>query len=89
MITDFFVPQLNAHDMQELWFQQNTNDLLKKTFGNRIISRELASKIVRFNATRLSSVGTCEVVDKPETIDHLKNIRRVIADIPPQMLQSD
>ncbi|GFU98015.1 uncharacterized protein TNCV_232921 [Trichonephila clavipes] len=48
MITNFFIPELNNHDVQELWFQQDgatchtaraTIDLLKDTFGDRIISR--------------------------------------------------
>ncbi|GFV70119.1 uncharacterized protein TNCV_597131 [Trichonephila clavipes] len=48
MITNFFVPELNNHDVQELWFQQNgatchtaraTIDLLKDTFGDHLISR--------------------------------------------------
>ncbi|GFV25327.1 hypothetical protein TNCV_1145981 [Trichonephila clavipes] len=48
MITNFFIPELNNHDVQELWFQQDgatyhtaraTIDLLKDTFGNRLISR--------------------------------------------------
>ncbi|GFS82442.1 uncharacterized protein TNCV_4777551 [Trichonephila clavipes] len=48
MITDFFIPELNNHDVQELWFQQDgttcytacaTIDLLKDTFGDRLISR--------------------------------------------------
>ncbi|GFS89682.1 uncharacterized protein TNCV_3787241 [Trichonephila clavipes] len=48
MITDFFIPQLNNHDVQELWFQQDgatchtaraTIDLLKDTLGDRLISR--------------------------------------------------
>ncbi|GFY35822.1 putative DD41D transposase [Trichonephila clavipes] len=47
MIT-FFIPELNNHDVQELWFQQDgatchtarvTIDLLKDTFGDRLISR--------------------------------------------------
>ncbi|GFW84248.1 uncharacterized protein TNCV_4879111 [Trichonephila clavipes] len=47
MITDFFIPELNNHDVQELWFQQDgatchtaraTIDLLKDTFGERLIS---------------------------------------------------
>ncbi|GFX04961.1 transposable element Tcb1 transposase [Trichonephila clavipes] len=67
MITNFFIPELNNHDVQELWFQQDgaachtaraTIDLLKDTF------------------------------DKAQTLDHLEdNIRRVIADIRPQMLE--
>ncbi|GFU34867.1 DUF4817 domain-containing protein [Trichonephila clavipes] len=48
MITNFFIPELNNHDVQELWFQQDgttchtaraTIDLLKDTFGNRLILR--------------------------------------------------
>ncbi|GFU75424.1 uncharacterized protein TNCV_2861401 [Trichonephila clavipes] len=48
MITNFFIPQLNNHDVQELWFQQDgatchtaraTIDLLKDTLGDRLISR--------------------------------------------------
>ncbi|GFV65696.1 putative transposable element [Trichonephila clavipes] len=48
MITKFFIPELNNHDVQELGFQQDgatchtaraTIDLLKDTFGDRLISR--------------------------------------------------
>ncbi|GFV55463.1 transposable element Tc3 transposase [Trichonephila clavipes] len=48
MITNFFIPELNNHDVQELWFQQDgatchtarvTIDLLKDTFVDRLISR--------------------------------------------------
>ncbi|GFV80158.1 uncharacterized protein TNCV_1477201 [Trichonephila clavipes] len=48
MITNFFVPELNNHDVQELWFQQDgatchtaraTIDLWEDTFGDRLISR--------------------------------------------------
>ncbi|GFX09597.1 transposable element Tc3 transposase [Trichonephila clavipes] len=48
MITNFFIPELNNHDVQELWFHQDgatchtaraTIDLLKDTFGDRLISR--------------------------------------------------
>ncbi|GFU41638.1 uncharacterized protein TNCV_2793211 [Trichonephila clavipes] len=58
IITNFFIPELNNHHVQELWFQQDgatchsacdTIHLLKDTFGDRLISRfgtcELASKI--------------------------------------------
>ncbi|GFU56070.1 uncharacterized protein TNCV_3405331 [Trichonephila clavipes] len=46
MIINFFIPELNNHDVQELWFQQDgatchtaraTIDLLKDTFGDRLI----------------------------------------------------
>ncbi|GFW15920.1 uncharacterized protein TNCV_4431931 [Trichonephila clavipes] len=48
MITNCIIPQLNNHDVQELWFQQDgvtchtaraTIDLLKDTFDDRLISR--------------------------------------------------
>ncbi|GFT75918.1 uncharacterized protein TNCV_2098541 [Trichonephila clavipes] len=48
MITNFFIPELNNQDVQELWFRQDgatchtaraTIDLLKDTFGDRLISR--------------------------------------------------
>ncbi|GFU82401.1 DUF4817 domain-containing protein [Trichonephila clavipes] len=48
MITNFFISELNNHDVQELWFQQDgatchkaraTINLLKDTFGDRLISR--------------------------------------------------
>ncbi|GFW55961.1 transposable element Tcb1 transposase [Trichonephila clavipes] len=47
MITNFFIPELNNHDVQELWFQQDgatchtaraTFDLLKDMFDDRLIS---------------------------------------------------
>ncbi|GFW56520.1 transposable element Tc3 transposase [Trichonephila clavipes] len=46
MITNFFIPKLNNHDVLELWFQQDgatchtaraTIDLLKDMFGDRLI----------------------------------------------------
>ncbi|GFT60512.1 hypothetical protein TNCV_1966161 [Trichonephila clavipes] len=48
MITNFFIPESNNPDVQELWFQQDgttchtaraTINLLKDTFGDRLISR--------------------------------------------------
>ncbi|GFW47144.1 putative transposable element [Trichonephila clavipes] len=48
IITNFFIPELNNHDVEELWFQQDgatchtaraTIDLLKDTFGDRLNSR--------------------------------------------------
>ncbi|GFV36669.1 putative transposable element [Trichonephila clavipes] len=60
IIANFFIPELNNQDVQELWFQQDgatchtaraTIDLLKSTLGDRLISRfgptcELASKVL-------------------------------------------
>ncbi|GFU62549.1 hypothetical protein TNCV_1313861 [Trichonephila clavipes] len=48
MIANFFIPELNNHNIQELSFQQDCTtcltgrapiDLLKDTFGDRLISR--------------------------------------------------
>ncbi|GFW02713.1 uncharacterized protein TNCV_5027951 [Trichonephila clavipes] len=89
MITNFFLPELNNHDVQELWFQQDgatchtaraTIDLLKDTFGDRLISR--------FGPVNWSYVQSLVYANKPQTLDHLEdNIRRVIANIRPQMLE--
>ncbi|GFY32352.1 tc3a_0 protein [Trichonephila clavipes] len=98
MITNFFIPEFNNHDVQELWFQQDgatchtaraTIDLLKYTFGDRLISR--------FGPVNWPP-RSCDLTpldyflwgyaDNPQTLDHLEdNIRRVIADIRPQMLE--
>ncbi|GFT45211.1 transposable element Tc3 transposase [Trichonephila clavipes] len=76
MITNFFIPELNNHDVQELWFQQDdatchtdraTIDLLKDTLGY---------------------VKSLVYADKPQRLDLLEDhIRRVIADIRPQMME--
>ncbi|GFU86009.1 uncharacterized protein TNCV_3070111 [Trichonephila clavipes] len=75
MITNFFIPELNNHDVQELWFQQDgatchtaraTIDLLKDTFGDRLISRfgpvNWPPRSCEFNTARLFSVGLCKVL---------------------------
>ncbi|GFW87999.1 hypothetical protein TNCV_216711 [Trichonephila clavipes] len=81
MITNFFIPELTNHDVQELWFQQDgatchtaraTIDLLKDTFGDRLISRfgpvnwpprscDFSCDFV-INTTRLFSVELCKVI---------------------------
>ncbi|GFU03296.1 transposable element Tc3 transposase [Trichonephila clavipes] len=96
MITNFFIPKLNNHDVQELWFQKDgatchtaraTIDLLKNTFGDRLISR--------FGPVNWPP-RSCDLTPLDyflwgyvkKTLDHLEdNIRRVIADIRPQMLE--
>ncbi|GFV19856.1 DUF4817 domain-containing protein [Trichonephila clavipes] len=104
MITNFFIPELNNHDVQELWFQQNgetchtaraTIDLLKDTFGDRLISRfgpvnwpPRSCDLTPLDYFLWSYVKPLVYADKPQTLDHLEdNIRRVIADIRPQMLE--
>ncbi|GFW74992.1 uncharacterized protein TNCV_2678601 [Trichonephila clavipes] len=104
MITNFFIPELNNHDVQELWFQQDgatchtaraTIDLLKDTFGDRLISRfgpvnwpPRSCDLTPLDYFLWGYVKSLVYADKPQTLDHLEdNIRRVIADIQPQMLE--
>ncbi|GFT32605.1 uncharacterized protein TNCV_3145531 [Trichonephila clavipes] len=104
MITNFFIPKLNNHDVQELWFQQDgatchtaraTIDLLKDTFGDRLISRfgpvnwpPRSCDLTPLDYFLWGYVKSLVYADKPQTLDHLEeNIRRVIADIRPQMLE--
>ncbi|GFU48779.1 uncharacterized protein TNCV_1234651 [Trichonephila clavipes] len=104
MITNFFIPELNNHDVQELWFQQDgatyhtaraTIDLLKDTFGDRLISRfgpvnwpPRACDLTPLDYFLWGYVKSLVYADKRQTLDHLEdNIRRVIADIRPQMLE--
>ncbi|GFW19944.1 putative transposable element [Trichonephila clavipes] len=98
MITNFFIPELNNHDVQELWFQQDgatchtaraTIDLLKDTFGDRLISRfgpvnwsPRSCDLTPLDYFLWGYVKSLVYMDKPQTLDHLEdNIRRVIADI--------
>ncbi|GFW08835.1 putative LOC100569746 [Trichonephila clavipes] len=95
---------MNNHDVQELWFQQDgatchtaraTIDLLKDTFGDRLISRfgpvnwPLRScDLTPLDYFLWGYVKSLVYADKPQTLDHLEdNIRRVIADIRPQILE--
>ncbi|GFS79104.1 DUF4817 domain-containing protein [Trichonephila clavipes] len=104
MITNFFIPELNNHDVQKLWFQQDgatchtaraTIDLLKDTFGDRLISRfgpvnwpPRSCDLTPLDYFLWGYVKSLVYADKPQTLDHLEdNIRRVIADIRPQMLE--
>ncbi|GFS85820.1 DUF4817 domain-containing protein [Trichonephila clavipes] len=104
MIINFFIPELNNHDVQELWFQQDgatchtaraTIDLLKDTFGDRLISRfgpvnwpPRSCDLTPLDYFLWGYVKSLVCADKPQTLDHLEdNIRRVIADIRPQMLE--
>ncbi|GFX48850.1 putative LOC100569746 [Trichonephila clavipes] len=104
MITNFFIPELNNHDVQELWFEQDgaichtaraTIDLLKDTFGDRLISRlgpvnwpPRSCDLTPLDYFLWVYVKSLVYADKPQTLNHLEdNIRRVIADIRPQMLE--
>ncbi|GFV23157.1 transposable element Tcb1 transposase [Trichonephila clavipes] len=90
--------------LKELWFQQDgatchtaraTIDLLKDTFGDRLISRfgpvnwpPRSCDLTPLDYFLWGYVKSLVYADKPQTLDHLEdNIRRVIADIRPQMLE--
>ncbi|GFW04831.1 transposable element Tc3 transposase [Trichonephila clavipes] len=98
MITNFFIPELNNHDVQELWFQQDgatchtaraTIDLLKDTFGDRLISRfgpvnwpPRSCDLTTLDYFLWGYVKSLVYANKPQTLDHLEdNIHRVIVDI--------
>ncbi|GFW46474.1 putative LOC100569746 [Trichonephila clavipes] len=104
MITNFFIPELNNHDVQELWFQQDgatchtaraTIDLLKDTFGDRLISHfgpvnwpSRSYDLTPLDYFLWGYIKSLVYSDKPQTLDPLEdNIHRVIADIRPQMLE--
>ncbi|GFU72212.1 uncharacterized protein TNCV_509751 [Trichonephila clavipes] len=94
----------NDEGHNELWFQQDgatchtaraTIDLLKDTFGDRLISRfgpvnwpPRSCDLTPLDYFLWGYVKSLVYADKPQTLDHLEdNIRRVIADIRPQMLE--
>ncbi|GFT20977.1 transposable element Tc3 transposase [Trichonephila clavipes] len=95
----------NDEGPNELWFQQDGAtyhtaraiiDLLKNTFGDRLISRfgpvnwpPRSCDLTPLNHFLWGYVKSLVYVDKPQMLDHLEdNIRRVIADIRPQMLEN-
>ncbi|GFW93745.1 histone-lysine N-methyltransferase SETMAR [Trichonephila clavipes] len=96
--------QLHPEKLTELWFQQDgatchtaraTIDLLKDTFGDRLISRfgpvnwpPRSCDLTPLDYFLWGYVKSLVYADKPQTLDHLEDkIRRVIADIRPQMLE--
>ncbi|GFX91673.1 uncharacterized protein TNCV_3682591 [Trichonephila clavipes] len=95
---------LHPEKLTELWFQQDgatchtargAIDLLKDTFGDRLISRfgpvnwpPRSCDLTSLDYLLWGYVKSLVYADKPQTLDHLEdNIRRVIADIRPQMLE--
>ncbi|GFU61228.1 transposable element Tc3 transposase [Trichonephila clavipes] len=90
---------------KELWFLQDgttchtaraTIDLLKYTFGDRLISRfepvnwpPRSCDLTPLDYFLWGYVKSLVYADKPQTPDHLEdNIHRSIADIRPQMLEN-
>ncbi|GFU35643.1 uncharacterized protein TNCV_2099391 [Trichonephila clavipes] len=102
IIGPYFFKNVKGHN--ELWFQQDgatchtaraTIDLLKNTFGDRLISRfgpvnwpSRSCDLTPIDYFLWGYVKSLVYADKPQTLDHLEdNIRRAIADIWPQMLE--
>ncbi|GFT49621.1 putative transposable element [Trichonephila clavipes] len=89
MITNFFIPELNNHDVQELWFQQDgttcptardTIDLLKYTFDDRLISRfgpvnwpPRSCDLAPLDYFLWGYIKSLVYADKPQTLDHLED----------------
>ncbi|GFX34664.1 otoferlin [Trichonephila clavipes] len=89
MITNFFIPEMNNHDIQELWFQQDgarchtaraTIDLLKDTFGDLLISRfgpvnwpPRSCDLTPLDYFLWGYVKSLVYADKPQTLDHLED----------------
>ncbi|GFT86302.1 transposable element Tc3 transposase [Trichonephila clavipes] len=104
IIGPYFFKNDEGHNFTELWFQQDgatchtaraTIDLLKDTFGDRLISRfgpviwpPRSCDLTPLDYFLWGYVKSLVYADKRQTLDHLKdNIRRVIAYIRPQMLE--
>ena len=103
MISNFLVPQLQGIDIADKWFQQDgatchtarqTIELLRETFGDRIISRNgpvnwppRSCDLTPLDYFLWGYVKSKVYADKPATIQQLEiNIRRVIAEIQPETL---
>lgn len=104
MIRDYFIPRLEGLDVADMWFQQDgatchtsnmTIDLLKETFGERVISRNgpvnwppRSCDLTPLDFFLWGYVKSLVYADKPATIDALEaNIERVIGAIPAHMLE--
>ena len=103
MISNFLVPQLQGIDIADKWFQQDgatchtarqTIELLRETFGDRIISRNgpvnkppRSCDLTPLDYFLWGYVKSKVYADKPATIQQLEiNIRRVIAEIQAETL---
>ncbi|GFX33702.1 putative transposable element [Trichonephila clavipes] len=89
MIINFLTPELNNHDVQELWFQQDgakchtacaTIDLLKDTFDDRLISRfgpvnwpPRSCDLTPLDYFLWGYVKSLVYADKPQTLDYLED----------------
>ncbi|GFV59910.1 guanylate cyclase 32E [Trichonephila clavipes] len=95
MITNFFIPELNNHDVQELWFRQDGATCHTARATIRLFFHfgpvnwpPRSCDLTPLDYFLWGYVKSLVYVDKPQTLDHLEdNIRRVVADIRPQMLE--
>ncbi|GFX96961.1 uncharacterized protein TNCV_1996931 [Trichonephila clavipes] len=86
---------MNYDENAELYEARATIDLLKDTFRDRLISRfgpvnwpPISCDLTPLDYFLWGYVKSLVYADKAQTLDHLEdNIRRVIADIQPQMLE--
>ncbi|GFU33056.1 putative transposable element [Trichonephila clavipes] len=95
IIGPYFFKTMKATTLQSMVMARATIDLLKDTFGDRLISRfgpvnwpPRSCDLTPLDYFLWGYVKSLVYADKPQTLDHLKdNIRRGIADIRPQMLE--
>ncbi|GFY03788.1 uncharacterized protein TNCV_430371 [Trichonephila clavipes] len=89
MVTYFFIPELNSHDVQELCFEHNgatydtaraTIDLLEDMFGDRLISLfgpvnwpPRSCDLTPLDHFLWGYVKSLVYADKPQTRDHLED----------------
>ncbi|GFS68816.1 putative DD41D transposase [Trichonephila clavipes] len=89
------LPPVSQQDGATCHTARVTIDLLKDTFGDHIISRfgpvnwpPRSCDLTPLDYFMWGYVKSLVYADKPQTLDYLEdNIRRVIADIRPQMLE--
>ncbi|GFX15195.1 transposable element Tc3 transposase [Trichonephila clavipes] len=99
IIGQYFFKNDEGHNFQQdgatCHTARATIDILKDTFGDRLISRfgpvnwpPRSCDLTPLDYFLWGCVKSFVCADKPQTLDHLEdNIRRVIADIRPQMLE--
>ncbi|GFX26336.1 hypothetical protein TNCV_949341 [Trichonephila clavipes] len=79
MIINFFIPELNNYDVQEMWFQQD---------GATCHTARATIDLLKDTVFLWGYVKSLVYADKPQMLHHLDdNIPRVIADIRPKMLE--
>lgn len=91
MINDFFWPQLNGMDLDDMWFQQDgatchtahdTIALLKTKFDERVMSARVICDLTPLDYFLWGYVKSLVYANKPATLQELRvNIEREIAGI--------